>query len=74
PIMLLLLTLILWITITGANYPSQLLATGLFWLEEQLTALFLAVNAPVWLSGLLIQGMYRSLAWVVSVMLPPMAI
>jgi len=74
PIMLLLLTLILWITITGANYPSQLLATGLFWLEEQLTALFLAGNAPAWLSGLLIQGMYRSLAWVVSVMLPPMAI
>jgi ferrous iron transport protein B len=74
PIMLLLLTLILWITITGANYPSQLLATGLFWLEEQLTALFLAVNAPAWLTGLLIQGMYRSLAWVVSVMLPPMAI
>ncbi|OPZ71411.1 MAG: Ferrous iron transport protein B [Firmicutes bacterium ADurb.Bin456] len=72
--MLLLLTLILWITITGANYPSQLLATGLFWLEEQLTALFLAGNAPAWLSGLLIQGMYRSLAWVVSVMLPPMAI
>jgi ferrous iron transport protein B len=74
PIMLLLLALILWITITGANYPSQLLATGLFWLEEQLTELLLALNTPSWLSGLLIQGMYRSLAWVVSVMLPPMAI
>ena len=74
PIMLLLLTLVLWITITGANYPSQLLASGLFWLEGQLLHLFAAWGAPAWLTGVLIQGMYRSLAWVVSVMLPPMAI
>ena len=74
PIMLLLLALILWITIIGANYPSQLLATGLFWLEDQLFEIFLALDAPAWLSGLLIQGTYRSLAWVISVMLPPMAI
>lgn len=74
PIMLLLLTLVLWITITGANYPSQLLASSLFWIEEQLLHLFAALGAPAWLTGVLIQGMYRSLAWVVSVMLPPMAI
>lgn len=74
PIMLLLLTLVLWITITGANYPSQLLASSLFWIEEQLLHLFAALGAPAWLTGILIQGMYRSLAWVVSVMLPPMAI
>ncbi len=74
PIMLLLLTLVLWITITGANYPSQLLASSLFWIEEQLLHLFAALSAPAWLTGILIQGMYRSLAWVVSVMLPPMAI
>lgn len=74
PIMLLLLTLVLWITITGANYPSQLLASGLFWIEGQLLHLFAAWGAPAWLTGVLIQGMYRSLAWVVSVMLPPMAI
>ncbi|HBQ26944.1 MAG TPA: iron transporter FeoB, partial [Syntrophomonas sp.] len=73
PIMLLLLTLVLWITITGANYPSQLLASSLFWIEEQLLHLFAALGAPAWLTGILIQGMYRSLAWVVSVMLPPMA-
>ncbi len=74
PIMLLLLTLVLWITITGANYPSQLLANGLFWFEGQLLHLFATWGVPVWLTGVLIQGAYRSLAWVVSVMLPPMAI
>jgi ferrous iron transport protein B len=74
PIMLLLLTVVLWITITGANYPSQLLASGLFWIEGHLLHLFGTLGAPAWLTGVLIQGMYRSLAWVVSVMLPPMAI
>ncbi len=74
PIMLLLLTLILWITIIGANYPSQLLATGLFWLGDRLLEICQAVSTPTWLSGLLIQGSYRTLAWVISVMLPPMAI
>ncbi|MDD3898676.1 MAG: nucleoside recognition domain-containing protein, partial [Syntrophomonadaceae bacterium] len=74
PIMLLLLTLVLWITITGANYPSQLLASGLFRIEGQFLNLFVAWGAPDWLTGVLILGMYRSLAWVVSVMLPPMAI
>ncbi|MGS0765485.1 nucleoside recognition domain-containing protein [Syntrophomonas curvata] len=74
PIMLVLLALILWITVTGANYPSQLLASGLFWIEEQLIDLFIAWGAPPWLYGVMILGMYRTLAWVVSVMLPPMAI
>jgi len=74
PIMLALLGIILWLTIVGANYPSQLLADGLFWLEDQLTNFFMLVGAPDWLHGVLVLGMYRSLAWVVSVMLPPMAI
>ncbi|MDK2820820.1 MAG: ferrous iron transport protein [Clostridia bacterium] len=74
PIMLALLGIVLWLTITGANYPSQLLAAGLFWIEEQLTHFFQWVGAPDWLHGLLVLGMYRTLAWVVSVMLPPMAI
>jgi ferrous iron transport protein B len=74
PIMFILLILVLWITITGANYPSQVLADGLFWIEEQLTKLFLVWEAPSWLHGVLILGMYRTLAWVISVMLPPMAI
>ena len=74
PIMLLLLAVIFWITITGANYPSQLLSSGLFWIQDRLTDLFHALNAPEWLHGILVLGLYRVLAWVVSVMLPPMAI
>jgi ferrous iron transport protein B len=74
PIMLLLLGVVFWLTLTGANYPSQLLATLLFWGEEQLDKLLLWLGVPAWLHGVLIPGMYRGLAWVVSVMLPPMAI
>ncbi len=74
PSMLLLLGLIFWLTITGANYPSRLLADGLFWVEARLTTLCGMLSAPAWLHGLLVLGMYRTLAWVVSVMLPPMAI
>ena len=74
PIMILLLFGVFWITITGANYPSGWLADGLFWIEGKLTDFFLWVSAPDWLRGVLVDGMYRTLAWVVSVMLPPMAI
>jgi ferrous iron transport protein B len=74
PLMLLLLSGILWLTITGANYPSQLLAKLFFGIEDQLTVFFRFLNAPDWLHGLLVLGIYRTLAWVVSVMLPPMAI
>lgn len=74
PIMILLLAVVFWITITGANYPSQLLSDGLFWIQDRLTDLFHLLGAPEWLHGILVLGMYRVLAWVVSVMLPPMAI
>ncbi|MBR4077506.1 MAG: ferrous iron transporter B, partial [Oscillospiraceae bacterium] len=74
PVMLALLAIVLWITIVGANYPSQLLSNLLFKLEDGLTALFKYFNAPDWLHGALILGVYRVLSWVVSVMLPPMAI
>ncbi|MEG1943472.1 MAG: nucleoside recognition domain-containing protein, partial [Angelakisella sp.] len=74
PIMLLMLTLVLWITISGANYPSRLLSSFLFGLETHLTALFVQLGAPDWLHGMLVLGVYRVLAWVVAVMLPPMAI
>ncbi|GAW90939.1 nucleoside recognition domain-containing protein [Calderihabitans maritimus] len=74
PLMGLLLTGVLWLTVVGANYPSQLLATILFWGEKQLVELFQFLNFPPWLSGVLVKGTYRSMAWVVSVMLPPMAI
>ncbi len=74
PAMILLLVLIFWLTITGANYPSQLLSDFFFALGEKLSALFLSWNSPQWLHDALILGVYRVLAWVVSVMLPPMAI
>ena len=74
PIMLALLGFIFWLTIIGANYPSQLISNGLFWFEDKISNFFIYINAPQWLKGLLVDGMYRTLAWVVSVMLPPMAI
>lgn len=74
PAMIGLLTLIFWLTITGANYPSALLSSLFFSFQKKLTAAFMAVNAPQWLHGILVLGVYRVLAWVISVMLPPMAI
>lgn len=74
PVMIALLALVLWLTVSGANYPSQLLSDGLFYIQDKLTEFFAYINAPEWLHGLLVTGVYRVLAWVVSVMLPPMAI
>lgn len=74
PIMLALLAVIFWLTITGANYPSWLLSNGLFWIQERLTDCFQYIHAPEWLHGILVLGVYRVLAWVVSVMLPPLII
>ena len=74
PVMLLLLSLVFYITLAGANYPSALLSKWALALQEQLTRLFQSLNAPAWLHDALVLGMYRVLAWVVSVMLPPMAI
>lgn len=74
PIMILLLGIVFWLTITGANYPSQMLANLFFKLEDKLAYLFMAVGSPQWLHGMLVLGVYRTLAWVISVMLPPMAI
>jgi ferrous iron transport protein B len=74
PIMLLLLAAIFWVTIAGANVPSNLLATGFFWIEDKVSALFDGWGVPWWITGFIWHGVYRGLAWVVSVMLPPMAI
>ena len=74
PLMLALLAAIFWLTISGANYPSALLSDGLFWIEDRLTDLFVCLDAPDWLHGALVLGVYRVLAWVISVMLPPMAV
>lgn len=74
PIMLLLLAFILWITLIGANYPSNILFTTFARIESYLYSLFLTLCFPPWLCDLLLSGIYRVLTWVISVMLPPMAI
>ena len=74
PIMLGLLAMVFWLTITGANVPSAIIADFLFGIEAKLTDFFMWAGSPDWLHGILVLGMYRTLAWVVSVMLPPMAI
>jgi ferrous iron transport protein B len=75
PLMLAMLAVVFWLTIAGANVPSQLLASLLVdsghpWLH----GLAAAAGLPVWLRGLLVDGIYLGSAWVISVMLPPMAI
>jgi ferrous iron transport protein B len=75
PLMLLVLTVVFWLTIAGANYPSQFLAWLLLdQLHPVLTAFGMTVGMPAWLSGFMFDGVYLATAWVVSVMLPPMAI
>ncbi|HUU33374.1 MAG TPA: ferrous iron transport protein B [Vicinamibacterales bacterium] len=75
PLMLAMLTGVFWLTITGANAPSAMLATLLIdWAVPVLRSGAAAIGAPWWLSGFVIDGMYLATAWVVSVMLPPMAI
>lgn len=74
PIMLLILGIIFWITIVGANYPSTAIATFLFWIEGKLLEVLVQMGIPSWITDITILGMYRTLAWVISVMLPPMAI
>lgn len=74
PVMFLLLMLVFWITITGANYPSQWLSEMFRVLEGKLVEGAEAIHMPAVLSNLLIFGGYRVLSWVIAVMLPPMAI
>ena len=73
-VMLLMLLCLFWLTVKGANYPSALLSRLLFSLEAPMSRGLAALGAPEWLNGLLCQGAWRTLAWVVAVMLPPMAI
>jgi ferrous iron transport protein B len=74
PIMALLLAAVFWVTIAGANVPSAMLASAFFWFEDQAFAFFNGLGVPWWINGFVWHGVYRGLAWVVSVMLPPMAI
>jgi ferrous iron transport protein B len=74
PLMLAILAVVFWLTIAGANVPSAMLANMFFWFEDRAAGLFDALGAPWWLTGFIWHGVFRGLAWVVSVMLPPMAI
>lgn len=74
PIMLLFLGIIFWLTIVGANYPSELLSQFFEWLQEKILYVFDFLLAPEWIKGILIDGVYRTLTWIIAVMLPPMAI
>ena len=74
PIMILFLLIIFWITIVGANYPSQFLFSVFGNIQEKLIQFATYIHCPEWLSNMLILGVYQTLTWVISVMLPPMAI
>ena len=74
PIMILFLGLIFWITIVGANYPSEWLFSVFNWLQDKLVHFANYIHCPTWLSDMLINGVYKTLTWIVAVMLPPMAI
>ena len=74
PIMIAMLGFIFWLTIIGANYPSKILS-WLFELgQKRLENWFIAWKFPHFVSGLLINGVYQTVTWIISVMLPPMAI
>ena len=74
PIMLLLFGLLFWLTAVGANYPSELLGSLFDYIKQGLYSLFDLLQSPAFIKGLMIDGVYTTLSWVVSVMLPPMAI
>lgn len=74
PIMLILFGIIFYITISGANYPSELLSCAFAQIQGWLYIFFDFIHSPPFLTGLLVDGMFKTLSWVVAVMLPPMAI
>ena len=74
PIMIVMLLFIFWLTISGANYPSSLLSKGFSYIQNCLSKGLLYLDPPIWLHDLLILGVFKTVSWVVSVMLPPMAI
>lgn len=74
PIMILLFAFIFWLTIVGANYPSELLSNMFGFIETKLLSFFEYIKAPSWIPGILVLGVYKTVTWVIAVMLPPMAI
>ena len=74
PIMILFFCLIFWITISLANYPSELLSSLFSYIEPYIRGFFIYLHTPSWITSLLLDGIYKTVTWIVSVMLPPMAI
>lgn len=74
PMMLLLVGIVFWLTIVGASYPSNWLFNLLFWLGDKIETALIFINTPDIIIEIFISGIYRVLAWVIAVMLPPMAI
>ena len=74
PIMLVFLAALFWLTIIGANYPSKLLSNFFNFIQDKLIILFNMLHVPKLITEVFINGMYKTVTWVVSVMLPPMAI
>ena len=74
PIMILLCALLFWITAVGANYPSEWLSRLFEFMKGEITELLTMLCVPRYIKGILIDGVYTTLSWVVAVMLPPMAI
>lgn len=75
PIMFILLATVFWLTIEGANVPSAMLASLLIdTFQPFLKNISASIGIPFFIDGLLIDGAYLAMAWVISVMLPPMAI
>ncbi len=75
PLMFLLLAFVFWLTVEGANIPSALIASLLVdTIHPWLRSVFVLIGSPWWLTGVLVDGVWLAMAWVISVMLPPMAI
>lgn len=74
PIMLVMVAIIFWITIVGANYPSQILSEFFLGLEQPLYNFLISIKINPQITSCVVFGVYRVVAWIVSVMLPPMAI
>ncbi|MFA7288989.1 MAG: nucleoside recognition domain-containing protein [Melioribacteraceae bacterium] len=75
PLMLVMLAVVFWVTIQGANIPSGILANILVdYLHPAIRSAFINLSIPMWITGLVVDGAYLAMAWVIAVMLPPMAI
>ena len=72
--MICFLALIFWLTIVGSNYPSNLLFSFFGIIQTKLLAFFDFIHSPLWLKNMLVLGVYQTITWIISVMLPPMAI